>query len=108
MKVIKAFDVLSCAKMMGAVYGVIGLLVIPFVLVAGFVGLASGQRSGLAGGIAIMVVGILAPFFYGGLGFIFGALGAWVYNLMAKWLGGIQVTIQDAAINPSTNQVGLI
>ncbi len=32
------------------------------------------------------------PFIYLVLGFIFTALGAWVYNLVAGWVGGIEYT----------------
>ena len=38
-----------------------------------------------------MVFGILAPVIYGAMGFVFGAIGAWIYNLVAKWLGGIEI-----------------
>jgi hypothetical protein len=32
------------------------------------------------------------PFIYLVLGFIFTSLGAWVYNLVAGWVGGIEYT----------------
>ncbi|MFZ3087796.1 MAG: hypothetical protein WA123_07000 [Methylotenera sp.] len=35
---------------------------------------------------------IFFPFIYLIFGFIFTALGAWVYNLVAKWIGGIEYT----------------
>jgi len=95
---------------MGAVYGAMGLLAIPIALVAGFASLASGQQTGAMSGIAFVAFGLFAPFFYGGLGFVFGALGAWVYNLMAKWLGGIQIELGEppAANLATTCQVGLV
>lgn len=36
------------------------------------------------------------PIFYGILGFIMGAIGAALYNLFAKWIGGIEVQVQSA------------
>ena len=33
---------------------------------------------------------IIFPFAYLILGFIFTAIGAWVYNIAAKWVGGIE------------------
>jgi len=63
MSVIRSVNVLSCAKMMGAIYGAMGLLVIPIVLVAGFASLASGERTGAVGGIAFAALGLFAPFF---------------------------------------------
>ena len=35
---------------------------------------------------------LLFPFFYLIFGFIFTALGAWLYNLAASWVGGIEYT----------------
>jgi hypothetical protein len=110
MRVIKSVDVMSCAKIMGAVYGAMGLLAIPILLVVSFASLASGQQTGTMGGIAFVALGLFAPFFYGGIGFVFGALGAWVYNLTAKWLGGIQIELEESpATRPaSISQVGLV
>jgi hypothetical protein len=39
---------------------------------------------------------IFAPVFYGVIGFVFGAIGAFLYNIMAKWLGGIEVRLESA------------
>lgn len=35
------------------------------------------------------------PFIYLIFGFIFTALGAWVYNLVAGWVGGIEYTSNE-------------
>lgn len=35
---------------------------------------------------------IIFPFLYLIFGFIFTALGAWVYNIAASWVGGIEYT----------------
>jgi len=35
---------------------------------------------------------IFLPFIYLIFGFIFTAIGAWIYNLVAKWVGGIEYT----------------
>lgn len=35
---------------------------------------------------------VLFPFMYLIFGFIFTALGAWVYNIVANWVGGIEYT----------------
>ncbi len=37
----------------------------------------------------------IMPFIYAFVGFIFTILGAWVYNLAAKWVGGIEYTSND-------------
>jgi hypothetical protein len=100
MQRIKSVGILSCAKMMGVLYGCMGLLFIPIALVGGLASMAAQQTSGAnraAGAISgavLMVFGILAPFIYGGMGFVFGAIGAWIYNLIAKRLGGIEIQLE--------------
>lgn len=40
---------------------------------------------------------LLLPILYMVLGFIFTAIGAWVYNLAAGWVGGIEYTAVEIA-----------
>jgi len=50
------------------------------------------------GGDGMMIMGIFyvaMPIVMGIFGFIFFALFAAVYNLLAKWLGGIEVVVSD-------------
>ena len=102
MQAIKSVGVLSCAKVMGAVYGAMGLLAIPICIVIGLASLATGEKEGAIGAVGMIILGIFAPVFYGAMGFVFGALTAWVYNLMAKWLGGIQIELQPVPASGAT------
>ena len=94
MQRIKSVGVLSCAKMLGVLYGCMGLLFIPFALIAGLASMATQQANSAIGGAAMLAFGILAPFLYGAMGFVFGAIGAWIYNLIAKRLGGIEIQLE--------------
>src|SRR5437660_12494776 len=96
MQAIKSVNVMSCAKMLGAIYGAMGLLAFPISLIAGFASMASGQRADTVGGVAMVAFGFFAPFLYGGLGFSVGALGAWIYNMIAKRRGGTETELQIA------------
>ena len=73
-----------------------GLLFVPIALVAGLASMATQQANSAIGGAAMLVLGILAPVLYGAMGFVFGAIGAWIYNLIAKWLGGIEIQMEPA------------
>jgi hypothetical protein len=100
MHTVQSVGVLSVAKIMGAIYGVLGLLVIPIFLLVGLAGTMIPNQNannplGLAGGLRR---GLLAPFFYAAMGFVFGALSAFLYNVMAKWIGGIEVRAQPTGI----------
>ena len=91
---LRSIGVLSCAKMMGATYGCLALLLLPFLLIAALASMASGQESGALSGVAMVVLAIIAPVFYAAIGFVFGALGAWIYNLIARWIGGIELELK--------------
>ena len=106
MHVVKSVGVMSVAKIMGLVYGCMGLLVVPFFLVAGFAGSFESHDKGAFpfAGIIGVVFAILAPFIYGGMGFVMGAIGALIYNFVAKWVGGfeLELALQPPAVATST------
>lgn len=101
MHVIKSVKVLSVAKIMGAVYGAIGLLFLPFILLMGVAGSLVPRQEGQSnlGLIFSLFFGLFAPLIYGAIGFVTGALSAFLYNLFAKWVGGIEVQVQ--AVDPA-------
>jgi hypothetical protein len=95
MQTIKSVGVLSCAKTLGVVHGLLGLLLVPFFLLfslAGFTSKASDMGSALAG-IGMLAIAIIMPFVYAAFGFIFGALFSWIYNLVARLTGGIELEL---------------
>lgn len=103
MHTINSVGVLSVAKIMGAIHAVFGLVFMPFFLLIGLMGSLIPNQNGQNpfGAIGGIVMGLFLPVFYGVFGFIFGALGAFLYNLMAKWLGGIEMQIQPVG-HPSS------
>jgi hypothetical protein len=68
MQRIKSVGVLSCAKMLGVLYGCMGLLFTSLALVGGLASMATQHASGANGavgaisGAVLLVFGILAPF----------------------------------------------
>ena len=94
--VIKRIGPLSCAKIAGTLYLFLGLVIgatISLVAVAG--GFATDAPE-IAGMGAIIGVGsiIFFPLMYGCIGFISALIGAWLYNLMAGFVGGLQLDVQ--------------
>ena len=94
--VIKRIVPVSCAKILGVIYAIFGLLagvVFSLIsLVAGTLG-STGLRlpgGGLFGTFAI----ILLPITYGIIGFISALIGAWLYNILAGALGGIEMDVE--------------
>ena len=96
--VIKRVGPFSCAKIAGTLYAIMGLvfgcIVSLIALVGGF---ASASETSRVAGLGAMVgVGaiIILPIFYGGLGFIASLIGAWIYNVLAGIVGGIELDVQ--------------
>jgi hypothetical protein len=96
MYTIKSIGVLSTAKLMGLCYFAFGLLLSPIFLLLGLVQQIAGTREP-AGAIAGVAVAVMLPFFYGVIGFISGAVGAFIYNLFANWVGGIEIELKPPA-----------
>jgi hypothetical protein len=104
MYLIRSVDIQSCAKMSGALYGALALLVMPFGIIGILVGLAKGEGSTI--GLSLLFV--IAPLLYGVLGFLIGAIAAWVYNLVAGRVGGIEIELAETPQSSSSAvQLGL-
>ena len=99
--IVKSVGVMSFAKIMGLLYGCMGLLVAPIFLLIGLAGsLAGGEKNPFAGAVGV-VMAILMPVFYGVMGFIMGAIGGLLYNLFAKLVGGFELELD---VRPATLQ----
>ena len=86
---IKRFSIGQSAKFLGVLYLLLGLLFVPFFLFLEAVAPENAARFG-----ALFVLAM--PLMYSVIGLISGAVGAALYNLVAHWMGGIEVEI-DAA-----------
>lgn len=75
--------------------GALSLISLPVIILYFLPGAKSQSSIGfLSGGILSI---ILIPFLYAAAGFIGGIIVAAVYNLIAKWTGGIEFTLADAS-----------
>jgi hypothetical protein len=94
MHIIKSVGVLSVAKILGLVYACMGLIFAPFFLLISTLGSLVGQNKTPFGGIFGIAFALFMPIFYGLIGFIFGAIGALLYNLFAKLVGGFELELE--------------
>ena len=97
--VIRRISPMSCAKVSGLLYAVIGLLVgACFTLFLTTLGSLIPQEEQQMGGFIGMLFGagaiVILPIFYGILGFIGGGIVAVAYNLIAGWTGGLEMEVQ--------------
>lgn len=100
---IKHVGVLSFARISGVVGAGLGLIIgviygliimtVGAALMSGHGGMGAGF--GIVGGLFAM---ILIPAFYGVIAFVFGALYAFVYNIAAGFVGGIELDLQAVGV----------
>lgn len=95
MQVLKSVGVMSVAKIMGLVYGCLGLILAPFFGLFALLGSLAGQEKTPFAGVIGIVFAILIPLFYGAIGFVAGAIGALLYNVMSKWVGGFELELES-------------
>ena len=82
---IRRFGIGQTAKVIGVLYALMGLIFMPVVLV---IGMYSPRHSGMGAGFALMM-----PIFYGLIGFVGTAIACLVYNLVAGYVGGVEVEL---------------
>jgi hypothetical protein len=97
---IRRFGVMKTATVVAVMYMVIvAIFVVPFGLLGLLVAGSQGTNgAGAAGGI--VAFGLLAIFGYGLAGWVFTAIAAAIYNVAARWVGGIVVEIEAVAPPP--------
>src|SRR3569833_3009087 len=100
--IIRRVGPLSCAKIAGIIYAVLGLVLGAAVSMFAMIGaaLSSTQRPetaltpilGVVFGVGAIV---MLPLFYGVIGSLSWPIGAWRYNLIAAKLGGIEIDVEQ-------------
>ena len=101
MQMVKRVGVLSFGKILGISYAVMGLFIggifaLLSLVGAGMTAAGTGEADAMWGAMFGVGAVIFLPLFYGVLGFIFGLLGALLYNLLAGLVGGIEVELVDS------------
>jgi hypothetical protein len=84
---------------LGVIYGVMSLIIaVPMFLIFSLVGATSATGGGgqalpaVFSGVFVMFL----PVIYAVVGFIGGAIAGFIYNLVAKWTGGLEFTTEEA------------
>ncbi len=87
-KRISRFSVHQTSLVFALVYAVLALIFVPFVLVAVVAGEPKHK-------ILSVVLALSFPFLYGLCGYVVVAVSCLLYNLIAKYTGGIEVSVTD-------------
>ena len=70
--------------MLATIYALFCIVIVPIMLIAVLMG---GRATG---GVPLVMV-IVMPLVYIVVGFIGGIIGAFIYNIVAGWIGGIEI-----------------
>src|SRR5438093_10756236 len=71
MRTITSVGVLSVAKIMGAIYAVIGLILLPFFLLASLIGSIAGDHDNLLLALGYLLLVVFVLIFYGVIGCVY-------------------------------------
>jgi uncharacterized oligopeptide transporter (OPT) family protein len=83
---------LRAGIVLGVLYGILSLILVPFFLLAVIFGGKSGTPAPAIFGVGFA---IFLPVLYAVMGFIGGIIAAAIYNLVAKWTGGLEFEVRD-------------
>jgi hypothetical protein len=92
---IRRFNVIKTATVVALMYIVIvAIFAIPFLLIFGVAGVSMNGGPEVGAGLAgILIFGVVISLIYGLLGWVFTAIACLIYNLVAGWVGGIEVEV---------------
>jgi len=93
---ISEIDIFSLGKVVAAVYAAIGLVSWLFVPLFLLIPMNGDGEEAFAKGIMLFFL-LAAPLVYAVFGFIGGLVAGLVYNLMARSVGGLRVTLRQDA-----------
>ena len=97
--IVRRMGVFSVAKLSGLLYGLLGFVIGIFFSLFSLAMSGMAREMGEPGAAIGMLFGIgavvIMPIFYGGIGFVGGALMAWLYNVIAGWVGGVELELVE-------------
>jgi hypothetical protein len=93
--IVRRVGPLSFAKITGVLYGLLGFLFGAIFSVISLVSHAFAAKDAGPMGLVFGAGAVVAlPIFYGVMGFVTSHIGAALYNVIAGWVGGIELDVQ--------------
>jgi hypothetical protein len=83
---------LRAGIVLGVLYGILSLIIAPFILIAAFISSKTGTATPAIFGVGFA---IMLPVLYAVVGFLGGVIAAAIYNLVTKWTGGLEFEVRD-------------
>jgi hypothetical protein len=89
---------MQCAVVIGIIYCLLGLIFavlwLPFAQTMSRMPGATPAAWAMMGAMAL----VLFPLIYGAIGYIGGLIAAALYNLIAGWTGGVELTLESTGV----------
>ncbi len=104
--ILKSIGVRSAAKFAGLLYGLMGLIFGAVLTLVSLIGVSTGQTPGIQGLLLGAGSIIVLPILYGVMGYIMMAVMAALFNLVAGWTGGIEMSFETLHGSTQSPQVG--
>jgi hypothetical protein len=101
--IVRRVGALSLAKVLAVVYVIVGFGIGFFVSCMALLGI-SGEDTREIGGLFGVGAIIFLPIFYSLIGFLSGLVTGAIYNWAVRWVGGIEVqldNVQEPSASPS-------
>jgi hypothetical protein len=98
-RTLKRIAPLQFGKIVGLLYGLIALLFAPFILAFTIImslmpeHAQQGPPTIVLAGVGLILCAVI-PMFYAAMGFVVGLIGAAIYNLLARMVGGIEFEVE--------------
>ena len=89
---LRRVGVLQAAKMSGMLCFFLGVVIAGIMFLVSMA-MPSSSWSGMAGAMGMGML-IFLPVIYAVIAFVFGAVYAWLYNLVAGWVGGLELDLE--------------
>jgi len=101
---LRRFGIVQTATSIAVMYAVVVFVFFAILAVitlfAGSAARADQLGGFAAGGIGLLVIGVLAALLYAALGWVFTAIACALYNVVAGWTGGIEMHYVTPAPQP--------
>ena len=103
---LKRIAPLQAGKMLAAFYGLLSLVLVPFMFAGMTIASLAARHSGGPAPAFPLMLGmgmgflLFLPVLYALMGFIFGVISAWLYNLLTKWIGGFELEFEPTPPPP--------
>lgn len=93
--VIRSVGVWSVARLYGALSAAGGFILGAFFALFSLIGMGFGAQNDAGWMAGVFGVGaiVLLPIFYGLMGLVGGAIGAFLYNVLASAFGGVEIEV---------------